>query len=48
MAEIKQLKDLVLNKFLDGEMLVIQGFDIMVEDLRIMYSFSGEESRARG
>ena len=45
MAEIKQLKDLVLNKFLDGEMLVIQGFDIMVEDLRIMYSFSGEESK---
>jgi len=45
MAEIKQLSDQVLTKFLDGEKLVIQGHDIVAEDLRIMYSFSGEKSK---
>jgi len=45
MAEIKQLSDQVLTNFLDGEKLVIQGHDIVAEDLRIMYSFSGEKSK---
>jgi len=45
MAEIKQLSDQVLTSFIDGEKLVIQGHDIVAEDLRIMYSFSGEKSK---
>jgi len=45
MAEIKQLDDKVLTSFLDGEKLNIQGHDIQKEDLRIMYSFSGEKSK---
>jgi len=45
MAEIKQLSDQVITSFLDGEKLVIQGHDIVAEDIRIMYSFSGEKSK---
>jgi len=45
MAEIKQLSDQVLTSFLDGEKLVIQGHDIVAEDIRIMYSFAGEKSK---
>ena len=44
MAEIKQLSDQVITSFLDGEKLVIQGHDIVAEDIRIIYSFSGEKS----
>jgi len=45
MAEIKQLSDQVLTSFLDGEKLVIQGHDIVAEDIRIMYSFAGDKSK---
>merc|ERR1711962_611524 len=45
MAEIKQLSDQVLTKFLDGEKLVVQGHELTKEDVRIMYSFSGEKSK---
>ena len=44
MAEIKQLSDRVITSFLDVEKLVIQGHDIVAEDIRIIYSFSGEKS----
>jgi len=45
MAEIKTLSDSVLTSFLDGEKLVVQGHKLTKEDLRIMYSFSGEKSK---
>lgn len=45
MAEIKTLSDSVLTSFLDGEKLVVQGHELTKEDLRIMYSFSGEKSK---
>merc|ERR1719290_697942 len=45
MADIKQLSDQVLTSFLDGEKLVIQGHDIVAEDIRIMYSFAGDKSK---
>jgi len=45
MAEIKELSDQVLTSFLEGEKLVIQGHEIVAEDIRIMYSFSGEKSK---
>jgi len=45
MAEIKQLSDEAVTSFLDGEKLTIQGHQIFPEDLRIMYSFSGEKSK---
>merc|ERR1712106_288855 len=44
MAEIKTLSDEALTKFIEGSPLAIQGHDIQKEDLRIMYSFSGEKS----
>merc|ERR1719427_1918594 len=45
MAEIKELSDQVLTSFLEGEKLVIQGHEIVAEDIRIMYSFSGAKSK---
>ena len=45
MAEIKTLNDAVLTSFVEGESLVIQGHKILPEDIRIMYSFSGEKSK---
>ena len=44
MAEIKTLSDAVLTKFLDGEKLVVQGHELTEEDLRILYTFSGDQS----
>merc|ERR1712066_527125 len=44
MAEIKTLSDAVLTGFLEGEKLTIRGHDISMEDIRIMYSFTGEKS----
>ena len=48
MAEIKTLSDSVLTGFLEGEKLTIKGHDISMEDLRIMYSFTGEKSKELG
>jgi len=48
MAEIKTLSDSVLTGFLEGEKLTIRGHDISMEDLRIMYSFTGEKSKELG
>jgi len=45
MAEIKTLSDEALTNFIEGAPLSIQGHDIQKEDLRIMYSFSGEKSK---
>jgi isoleucyl-tRNA synthetase len=45
MAEIKTLSDAVLTGFLEGEKLAIKGHDISTEDIRIMYSFTGEKSK---
>jgi len=45
MAEIKQLSDERLTSFLEGEKLTLKGHDISMEDLRIMYSFTGEKSK---
>merc|ERR1719228_2535939 len=45
MAEIKQLSDKRLTSFLEGEKLTLKGHDISMEDLRIMYSFTGEKSK---
>merc|ERR1711963_252473 len=45
MAEIKQLSDERLTSFLKGEKLTLKGHDISMEDLRIMYSFTGEKSK---
>jgi len=44
MAEIKTLSDEKLTNFLNGEKLVIQGNEIQPEEIRIMYSFTGEKS----
>merc|ERR1711874_547976 len=48
MAEIKALSDSVLTGFLEGEKLTIKGHDISMEDIRIMYSFTGEKSKELG
>ena len=45
MAEIKQLSDAKLTSFIEGEKLSLRGHDISMEDLRIMYSFTGEKSK---
>jgi len=45
MAEIKQLSDAQLTSFLEGEKLVLKGHDITMEDIRIMYSFTGDKSK---
>ena len=45
MAEIKKLSDARLTSFLEGERLTLQGHEISMEDLRIMYSFTGEKSK---
>merc|ERR1719420_1139889 len=45
MAEIKQLTDAQLTSFLEGEKLVLKGHDITMEDIRIMYSFTGDKSK---
>jgi len=45
MAEIKQLSDAQLTGFLEGEKLVLKGHEINAEDIRIMYSFTGEKSK---
>merc|ERR1711963_211658 len=45
MAEIKQLSDERLTSFLEGEKLTLKGHDISMEDLRIMYSFTGDKSK---
>jgi len=44
MAEIKTLSDEKLTNFLNGEKLVIQGHEIQSEEIRIMYSFTGDKS----
>jgi len=44
MAEIKTLSDKVLTGFVGGDPLTIQGHEINKDDIRIMYSFSGEKS----
>merc|ERR1712241_538711 len=44
-AEIKQLSDARLTSFIEGEKLSLLGHDISMEDLRIMYSFTGEKSK---
>merc|ERR550519_376843 len=44
MAEIKTLSDETLNKVINGEKLTIQGHDIEKEELRFMYSFTGERA----
>jgi isoleucyl-tRNA synthetase len=44
MAEIKTLSDSVLTNFVEGEPLTIQGNVINKDDIRIMYSFTGEKS----
>merc|ERR1719189_3498439 len=45
MAEIKQLSDAKLTSFIEGEKLSLRGHDISMEDLRIMYSCTGEKSK---
>ena len=44
MAEIKTLSDETISGFLAGAELVVQGHKLVSEDLRIMYSFSGDQS----
>merc|ERR1711884_232818 len=45
MADIKQLSDAKLTSFIEGEKLSLKGHDISMEDIRIMYSFTGEKSK---